>query len=100
MGDDDPWLRWRGLHGVSPQVNVSIDGRLICNHQIEIEGRLRAAFLQRNFKLLLSHKFPMKVMLALASGWIGFYLADQAIYGGDHVRLVAGFLGAVAAGFG
>jgi len=56
--------------------------------------------LQRNFKLLLSHKFPMKVMLALASGWIGFYLADQAIYGGDHVRLVAGFLGAVAAGFG
>jgi hypothetical protein len=29
-----------------------------------------------------------------------FLFADQAIYDGDHVRLVAGFLGAIAARFG
>jgi hypothetical protein len=46
------------------------------------------------------HHVPMKFMLALASGWIAFYLADQAIYDGDHARLVAGFLGAIVAGFG
>jgi uncharacterized membrane protein YeaQ/YmgE (transglycosylase-associated protein family) len=42
----------------------------------------------------------MKFLLALASGWIGFSLADHVIYGGNHVRLVAGFIGAVVAGFG
>ena len=42
----------------------------------------------------------MKVLLAFASGWIAFSLADQAIYGGRHVRLFAGFIRAVAAGFG
>jgi uncharacterized membrane protein YeaQ/YmgE (transglycosylase-associated protein family) len=41
----------------------------------------------------------MKIVLGLAAGWIGFYLADQAIYDGHHVRLVAGFVAAVVAGF-
>jgi hypothetical protein len=34
MGDDDPRLRWHWLHGVSPKVKASIDGRLICDHQV------------------------------------------------------------------
>jgi hypothetical protein len=42
----------------------------------------------------------MKVMLALAAGWIAFYLADQALYGGRHVRMVGGFVRAIGAGFG
>ena len=42
----------------------------------------------------------MKIVLASAAGWIAFYLADQALYEGMHVRLVAGFLGAIAIGFG
>jgi hypothetical protein len=42
----------------------------------------------------------MKPMLALTSGWIGFYLADKAIYDGHHVRLIAGFVRAIAEGFG
>ena len=42
----------------------------------------------------------MKVLLALSAGWIAFYLADQALYDGRHVRLVAGFARAVGEGFG
>ncbi len=41
----------------------------------------------------------MKIMLALAAGWIAFYLADQALYDGYHVGLLARFLVAVVTGF-
>jgi len=41
----------------------------------------------------------MRVLLALSAGWIAFYLADQALYNGEHVHMVAGFVDAVAAGF-
>jgi hypothetical protein len=34
MGDDDPWLRWYRLHGLSPKGEAGIDSRLICDHQI------------------------------------------------------------------
>jgi hypothetical protein len=33
MGHDDPWLRGRWLHGLSPEVEASIDRRVIHNHQ-------------------------------------------------------------------
>jgi hypothetical protein len=33
MGDDASWLRWYRLHGLSSEVQASIDGRLICDHQ-------------------------------------------------------------------
>jgi hypothetical protein len=42
----------------------------------------------------------MKVMLAMAAGWIAFYLADQAVYNGRHVRFLGGFVRAVGGGFG
>jgi putative NADH-flavin reductase len=42
----------------------------------------------------------MKVMIAAAAGWIGFCLADEALYGGHHVRLVGGLFNAIGAGFG
>jgi hypothetical protein len=42
----------------------------------------------------------MKVLVALAAGWIAFYLADQALYDGRYVRLAAGFARAVGDGFG
>lgn len=42
----------------------------------------------------------MKVMIAAAAGWIGFYLADQAFYGGRLVESLPGFARAIAAGFG
>jgi hypothetical protein len=42
----------------------------------------------------------MKALLAFAAGWIAFYLADQAIYDGRHVRLFAGFIGAIVKDFG
>jgi hypothetical protein len=41
----------------------------------------------------------MKALLALAAGWIAFYLADQALYDGHHVGLLARFVGSVASGF-
>jgi len=41
MANDDPRFRWRWVHGISPEVKASIDGRLIHDH----ESRLRAAFL-------------------------------------------------------
>ena len=41
----------------------------------------------------------MKALLALAAGWIAFYLADQALYNGDHVDLVAKFAASVVSGF-
>jgi hypothetical protein len=41
----------------------------------------------------------MKALLALAAGWIAFYLADQALYNGDHVDMVAKFAASVASGF-
>jgi hypothetical protein len=34
MGHDDPWLRGHWLHGLSPEVKASIDGRLIRDHQV------------------------------------------------------------------
>jgi hypothetical protein len=37
MGHDDPWLRWRRLHGVSTQVEIRIDTRLIHDHRIYIQ---------------------------------------------------------------
>ena len=54
-----------------------------------------------NANLFISVKVTlMKALLALASGWIAFYLADQAIYDGHHVRLFAGFIRAIGVGFG
>jgi len=41
----------------------------------------------------------MKFLLAFAAGWIAFYLADQALYDGQHVELVARFAGSVVSGF-
>jgi uncharacterized membrane protein YeaQ/YmgE (transglycosylase-associated protein family) len=41
----------------------------------------------------------MKVLLGFSAGWIAFYLADQALYDGHHVRLIAGFIGSIASGF-
>jgi hypothetical protein len=34
MGDDDPWLRRRRLHGLSPEGKASVDGRLIQDHLV------------------------------------------------------------------
>jgi hypothetical protein len=42
----------------------------------------------------------MKAVLAFAAAWIAFYLADQAIYDGRHIRMVGGFVRAMGAGFG
>jgi hypothetical protein len=42
----------------------------------------------------------MKNRLALAAGWIAFYLADTAIYDGRHIRVVDRFVRAIGAGFG
>jgi hypothetical protein len=42
----------------------------------------------------------MKFLLAFAAGWIAFYLADQALYDGSHVRLLSGFARSIASGFG
>src|ERR1700682_2078808 len=42
---DDPWLCWRWLHGLSPEVKASTNGRLIHDHRVELKSRLRAAFL-------------------------------------------------------
>jgi hypothetical protein len=66
----------------------------------EFRSRLRAAFSCKKLLINLVINIQMKFLLALASGWIGFSLADHVIYGGNHVRLVAGFIGAVVAGFG
>jgi hypothetical protein len=33
MGNDDPRVCWRRLHGVSAEVKASVDGYLIVNHQ-------------------------------------------------------------------
>jgi hypothetical protein len=41
----------------------------------------------------------MKALLAFAAGWIAFYLADQALYDGHHVRLLARFVGSIVSGF-
>jgi hypothetical protein len=50
MGNDDPrFLRTR-LHGLSPQVKASIDGRLIQDHQFELKSRFRAAFSLRDLR--------------------------------------------------
>jgi hypothetical protein len=47
-----------------------------------------------------AHKLgAMKALLAFAAGWIAFYLADQALYDGHHVGLLARFVGSVASGF-
>jgi hypothetical protein len=42
----------------------------------------------------------MKNRLALAAGWMAFYLADTAIYDGRHIRVVGRFVRAIGAGFG
>jgi hypothetical protein len=48
MGDDDPWLRRRWLHRVSPEVKASIDGRLIHDQLINwVENK--GAALGRSF---------------------------------------------------
>jgi putative NADH-flavin reductase len=41
----------------------------------------------------------MKIAIAAAAGWIGFYIADQALFHGNHVRLVASFFGSIASAF-
>jgi hypothetical protein len=41
----------------------------------------------------------MKILLAFAAAWIAFYLADQALYDGQHVAQVARFAGSIASGF-
>jgi hypothetical protein len=38
-------------------------------------------------------------LLAFAAGWIAFYLADQALYNGHHIRLVAGFVESISSAF-
>jgi hypothetical protein len=35
IGHDDPRLRWHWVHGLSPEINASVNGRLICDHRIE-----------------------------------------------------------------
>jgi len=45
------------------------------------------------------HTHAMKFLLAFAAGWIAFYLADQALYEGQHVELVARFAGSIVSGF-
>jgi hypothetical protein len=42
----------------------------------------------------------MKLMIAASAGWIGFCLADHALYNGRIVQSLPGFAGAIAAGFG
>jgi hypothetical protein len=42
----------------------------------------------------------MKFMLAAASGWIGFCLADYAFYQGRLVATLPELLRAIATGFG
>jgi hypothetical protein len=44
VGDDGPWLRWHGLHGLSPEVEFGIDGRLIDDQRTNERVALRAAF--------------------------------------------------------
>jgi hypothetical protein len=47
----------------------------------------------------LSRTPAMKILLASAAGWIAFYLADQALYDGQHVAVAARFAGSIASGF-
>jgi hypothetical protein len=35
MGHDDPRLRWHWLHGLSSEINASVDARLFYDHRIE-----------------------------------------------------------------
>jgi hypothetical protein len=41
----------------------------------------------------------MKPLLACASGWIAFYLADQALYNGRYIQLLGDFAAAVSTAF-
>ncbi len=42
----------------------------------------------------------MKISLALAAGWIAFYLADQALYGGYYVQGSGRLVRSIGAAFG
>jgi hypothetical protein len=39
----------------------------------------------------------MKLLMGIGSAWVFFWMADEAIYGGDHVRTVIGCLTAILA---
>ena len=41
----------------------------------------------------------MKIAIAAAAGWIGFYFADHALFHGNHVRLVVQFFSSIATAF-
>jgi hypothetical protein len=41
----------------------------------------------------------MKLVISAAAGWIGFYIADHALFYGNHVRLVASFLTSIGSAF-
>jgi putative NADH-flavin reductase len=41
----------------------------------------------------------MKLAIAAAAGWIGFYIADHALFHGSHVRSVARFLSSIGSAF-
>jgi len=36
LGDDDPRLRWRWLHGISPEIKAGVEGRLVRDHMTGI----------------------------------------------------------------
>ena len=42
----------------------------------------------------------MKILIGACAGWIGFVLADQALFGGRSVLGLTRFARAFAAGFG
>jgi len=42
----------------------------------------------------------MKLLAAIAGGWIGFSLADKSLFGGQLVRTLPRLARAIAAGFG
>lgn len=42
----------------------------------------------------------MKILVGIAGGWIGFSLADKALFDGRITQCLPSFARAVAAGFG
>jgi hypothetical protein len=57
---------------------------------------LKLALTERRNKPHRRHEISTRLCRA---GWIAFYLADQALYDGQHVELVARFAGSVVSGF-
>jgi hypothetical protein len=42
----------------------------------------------------------VKILIGIASGWIGFYAADQVMYEGRLVQVLPRLARGIAAGFG